>query len=268
MHDACSTGSSRRSKPSARKRGRHGACKPSSNGNAGAIQAARDAGHVPGFLFFPSNLLLLSLMLHLPRLHASLLPAGVDEFRDLPDPVVKLPGCVPVHGADLLQILQDRTSDAYRWMLHHGEKYRDAKGILVNTFHAVEPGAVDALCAAPDIPPVYPIGPVTRQMDTADDEDDATGCVAWLDAQPDGSVLFVSLGSGGAIPVAQTRELARGLEASGHRFLWVVRRPPTPSVDDQVNNSNPGESYYDGGGSRNDDPLRILPPGFIDRNKE
>ncbi|GJN18986.1 hypothetical protein PR202_gb06211 [Eleusine coracana subsp. coracana] len=244
MHDACSTGSSRRSKPSARKRGRHGACKPSSNGNAGAIQAARDAGHVPGFLFFPSNLLLLSLMLHLPRLHASLLPAGVDEFRDLPDPVVKqAPGCVPVHGADLLQILQDRTSDAYRWMLHHGEKYRATRRAYSSTR------------STPSSPaPWMPY--------------DATGCVAWLDAQPDGSVLFVSLGSGGAIPVAQTRELARGLEASGHRFLWVVRSPPTPSVDDQVNNSNPGESYYDGGGSRNDDPLRILPPGFIDRNKE
>ncbi|KAK3156001.1 hypothetical protein QOZ80_2AG0101500 [Eleusine coracana subsp. coracana] len=236
---------------------------------ADTLQAARDAGGVPGFLFFPSNLLMLSLMLHLPRLHAAL-PAGL-EFRDLPDPVT-LPGCVPVPGADLLQPLQDRASDAYRWMLHHAGKYRDAKGILVNTFDAAEPGAAAVFRDdEPWRPPVYPVGPVTRQ--TGNDGDDATGCVAWLDAQPDGSVLFVSLGSGGALPLAQTRELARGLEASGHRFLWVVRSPPpTPSADDQVDNnsSNPGESYYDGGGSRNgdDDPLRFLPPGFVDRTKE
>ncbi|RCV05506.1 hypothetical protein SETIT_1G089800v2 [Setaria italica] len=224
---------------------------------ADTLRAARDA-RVPGYLFFPSNLLMLSLMLHLPRLDADL---AAGEFRDQPEPL-RLPGCVPVPGADLLQPLQDRASDAYRWMVHHGERYRDAAGILVNTFDAVEPGAAAVLRRPePWRPPVYPVGPVIRQHAAGSSPAaDTTGCMDWLDAQPERSVLFVSFGSGGALSTAQTEELARGLELSGHRFLWVVRSPTDGG------GANPGESYYDGSRSK-DDPLSFLPPGFVERTK-
>ncbi|CAM0946933.1 unnamed protein product [Alopecurus aequalis] len=219
---------------------------------ADTLPAARAAG-VPGYLFFPSNLLMLSVMLHLPRLDAEL----DGEFRDLPEPV-RLPGCVAVPGADVLQPLQDRKSDAYRWMLHHGERYRDADGILVNTFDAIEPGAAAVLRQQePWRPLVYPVGPVIRRAEVGDD---ATGCIEWLDAQPDRSVLFVSFGSGGALPAAQMNELARGLELSGQRFLWVVRSPTDSGAD-------PGANYYDGSKSK-DYPLQFLPSGFLERTKE
>uniref|UniRef100_A0ACD5TCM5 Uncharacterized protein n=1 Tax=Avena sativa TaxID=4498 RepID=A0ACD5TCM5_AVESA len=219
---------------------------------ADTLPAARAAG-VPGYLFFPSNLLMLSVMLHLPRLDAEI----EGEFRDLREPV-RLPGCVAVPGADILGPLQDRSSDAYRWMLHHGERYRDADGILVNTFDAIEPGAAAVLRRQePWRPPVYPVGPVIRRPD---DGEDATGCMEWLDAQPDRSVLFVSFGSGGALPAAQMDELARGLELSGQRFLWVVRSPTDSGAD-------PGANYYDGSKSK-DYPLRFLPFGFLERTKE
>lgn len=219
---------------------------------ADTLPAARAAG-VPGYLFFPSNLLMLSLMLHLPRLDAEM----DGEFRDLPEPV-RLPGCVAVPGPEILQPLQDRTSDAYRWMRHHGERYRDADGILVNTFDAIEPGAAAVLRGREAWrPPVYPVGPVIRRPD---DGEDATGCMEWLDAQPDRSVLFISFGSGGALPAAQMDELARGLELSGQRFLWVVRSP-TDRGDD------PGANYYDGSKSK-DYPLQFLPLGFLERTKE
>ncbi|CAL5024048.1 unnamed protein product [Urochloa decumbens] len=233
---------------------------------AATLRAARDAGGVPGFLFFPSNLLMLSLMLHLPRLDADL---GAGEFRDLPEPV-RLPGCVPVPGADILQPLQDRASDAYRWMVRHGERYRDAPaGILVNTFDAAEPAAAAALRSPePWRPPVYPIGPVIRHHHpaAAAAADDATGCLGWLNAQPEGSVLFVSFGSGGALSLAQTRELARGLELAGHRFLWVVRAP-TNAAAAAADGDNPGESYYDGCRSKAGDPVGFLPAGFMERTK-
>ncbi|CAL4890045.1 unnamed protein product [Urochloa decumbens] len=234
---------------------------------AATLRAARDAGGVPGFLFFPSNLLMLSLMLHLPRLDAGDDLAAAGEFRHLPDPV-RLPGCVPVPGADILQPLQDRSSDAYRWMVRHGERYRDAPaGILVNTFDAAEPATAAALrCPEPWRPPVYPIGPVIRQHHpAAAGGEDATGCIGWLDAQPEGSVLFVSFGSGGALSLAQTRELARGLELAGHRFLWVVRAPTDGGA--AAGGDNPGESYYDGSRSKAGDPLGYLPVGFVERTK-
>ncbi|KAM0921259.1 hypothetical protein ACQ4PT_007131 [Festuca glaucescens] len=220
---------------------------------ADTLRAARAAG-VPGYLFFPSNLLMLSLMLHLPRLDAE----TDGEFRDLPEPVSWLPGCVAVPGADILQPLQDRTSDAYRWMLHHGERYRDEDGILVNTFDAIEPGAAAVLGRHEAWrPPVYPVGPVIRRPDEGED---ATGCMEWLDEQPNRSVLFISFGSGGALPAAQMGELARGLELSGQRFLWVVRSPTDSAAD-------PGANYYDGAKSK-DYPLQFLPFGFLERTKE
>jgi len=65
----------------------------------------------------------------------------------------------------------------------------------VNTFDAVEPGAAAVLRQPePWRPPVYPIGPLTRPAAAAA----ATGCIDWLDAQPERSVLFVSFGSGGS----------------------------------------------------------------------
>ncbi|OAY71013.1 hydroquinone glucosyltransferase [Ananas comosus] len=217
---------------------------------ADTLDAAREVG-VPGYLFFPSNLHLLSLLLHLPSLDAS----TTCEFRDLPGPV-ELPGCVPIPGSEILDPLQDRSNECYRWMVHHGARYREARGILVNTFEAIEPGPAAALRAEdPARPPVYPVGPLVQSADPAGP--DPAGCVAWLDEQPPGSVLFVSFGSGGTLTTEQMRELALGLEMSSQRFLWVVRSP-----------SDKGEvsaAYYDA--ESKGDPFAYLPEGFAERTK-
>jgi len=52
----------------------------------------------------------------------------------------------------------------------------------------------------------------------------------WLDAQPTGSVVYLSFGSIHSLKEEQVRELAHGLEASGQRFLWVIRPPEAPHV--------------------------------------
>lgn len=92
---------------------------------------------MPGYLFFRSKF---PSCFHLPRLDAYV----EGQFRDLSEPV-RLPGCVPVPAADILQPLQDRANDAYRWIVHHVERHREADGILVNTFDAIEPNAVAVL---------------------------------------------------------------------------------------------------------------------------
>lgn len=78
----------------------------------------------------------------------------------------------------------------------------------------------------------------------------------WLDEQPNGSVLFISFGSGGALSHKQFLELAHGLEMSEQRFLWVIRSPNdkiTTATYFSIQNQN--------------DPISYLPQGFIERTK-
>ena len=52
----------------------------------------------------------------------------------------------------------------------------------------------------------------------------------WLDAQPDSSVLYISFGTIFSPQAEQVLELAHGLEASGQRFLWIIRLPDVPHI--------------------------------------
>ncbi|OEL22522.1 UDP-glycosyltransferase 83A1 [Dichanthelium oligosanthes] len=54
-----------------------------------------------------------------------------------------------------------------------------------------------------------------------------TRCLQWLDAQPDGSVVYMAFGSFTVFDPRQFEELALGLELIGQPFLWVVR-PDSP----------------------------------------
>ncbi|KAK1289761.1 Crocetin glucosyltransferase 3 [Acorus calamus] len=50
-------------------------------------------------------------------------------------------------------------------------------------------------------------------------------CLEWLDAHPPNSVLYISFGSQNTISARQMMELAKGIEASGKAFIWVIRPP-------------------------------------------
>jgi len=166
---------------------------------------------------------------------------------------VNIPGCIPVHGRDLLDPVQDRKNEAYKWVLHHAKRYREAEGIIENSFAELEPGAWSELQKEqPGRPPVYAVGPLVR-MEPGPVESE---CLRWLDEQPPGSVLFVSFGSGGTLTSAQINELAHGLEASEQRFLWVLKSP-----NDDVANA----SYFNAESAA--DPFYFLPEGFVERTK-
>jgi hypothetical protein len=60
-----------------------------------------------------------------------------------------------------------------------------------------------------------------RETGEAAKEQGSSSCyMAWLDRQP---VVYVSFGSRKALATDQIREIAAGLEATGHRFLPTVR---------------------------------------------
>uniref|UniRef100_A0A0A9FQ33 Glycosyltransferase n=1 Tax=Arundo donax TaxID=35708 RepID=A0A0A9FQ33_ARUDO len=88
--------------------------------------------------------------------------------------------------------------------------------VLVNTFDELEHAAVEAFSA---LLPILPVGPL---FDPGSDGGHDC-CMAWLDAQPPQSVVFVAFGSLMKISGDEMEELAAGLAATGRPFLWVVR---------------------------------------------
>ncbi|KAF7809513.1 hydroquinone glucosyltransferase-like [Senna tora] len=206
------------------------------------------------FVYFASPAMTLSLLLHMPKLDEMI--SG--EFRDQSEPIL-IPGCVPLHGRDLPDPVQERSSQAYEQFLQLGKRLYNVDGILLNSFMEMEEGPIKALTqegggnsnTSTNNPPVYPVGPITYNGSKQEDLE----CLRWLDKQPSKSVLYVSFGSGGTLSQHQINELALGLELSEKKFLWVLRAP-----------SNIASSAYLG--SKNEDPLEFLPQGFLERTKE
>ncbi|XP_023539566.1 hydroquinone glucosyltransferase-like [Cucurbita pepo subsp. pepo] len=206
--------------------------------------------NVPRYLFFPPSAMSLSFAFQLPSLDQ--IVAG--EFRDHPE-LIPIPGCIPIHGKDLLEPAQDREDDAYKLLLHNCKRYRLADAVFLNSFPELEPEAMKYLQEEEaGKPPVYPVGPLVRN-DCSENENRAE-CLKWLDEQPNGSVLFVSFGSGGTLSSAQINELALGLEMSEQRFLWVVRKP-----NDEAANA----TFFSD--QKEKEASRFLPEGFMERTK-
>ncbi|CAL5378292.1 unnamed protein product [Camellia sinensis] len=104
-----------------------------------AVDVAKEFGVLP-YLFFPSSAMSLLFCLHLPKIDETV----TGEYRDLPEPI-QLPGCVPVHGTDLPNPVQDRSNKAYKGLIESLKRYGLAEGIIVNTFVDMEDGAIKAL---------------------------------------------------------------------------------------------------------------------------
>ena len=132
----------------------------------------------------------------------------------------------------------------------------ETNGIMVNTIAELEPSVLAAItggrCTRGVWPPtVYTIGPVVA---IATRIQLVNECLRWLDSQPTASVLFLCFGGGGGyFSTHQVHEIARGLERSGHRFLWVLRGQPEPPGSKLPTDANLAE---------------LLPAGFLEKTKE
>ncbi|KAL2336872.1 hypothetical protein Fmac_011318 [Flemingia macrophylla] len=197
------------------------------------------------YIYFPTSSMTLSLFLHLPTLHQQV-PCAYRDHKE----AIQLPGCVPIQGRDLPEHFHNRSSLAYDLLLRRCERLSLAQGFLVNSFSELEQGSERALQEYTNR--VYLVGPVIQTGSSSDPKE--SECVRWLEKQRPNSVLYLSFGSGGTLSQQQLSELAFGLELSGHNFLWVLRVP----------NDTPDAAYVVGS---NDDPLRFLPDGFLERTQ-
>ncbi|OEL12958.1 UDP-glycosyltransferase 87A2 [Dichanthelium oligosanthes] len=116
-----------------------------------------------------------------------------------------------------------------------------ARFVLFSSFYELEAGVIDSLMSVSPSPLMYPIGPcipymtLQEQSAMARAEEDY---FTWLDSQPAGSVLYVSLGSFLSVSHSQLAELAMGLAASHVKFLWALRGELHSSVLQLLGDSN------------------------------
>ncbi|KAL5201896.1 hypothetical protein ABZP36_036250 [Zizania latifolia] len=205
-----------------------------------AIEVARKLG-VPAYQFYPSDAGALAVDLQIPSLRA----AGSKNLGG-DGTLVELLGVPPMpasHVTDKVgQPVGEKVDKDLEVLMAEGARaMAESTGILINTFVSLEERALRALHddlrrSLPDgmvLPPVHTVGPLVDKA-SAVDESSRHECLVWLDGQPDRSVVFLCFGSiagAGVHPEQQLREIAAGLDKSGHRFLWVVRAPSTQDLD-------------------------------------
>ncbi|KAG1327720.1 UDP-glycosyltransferase 87A1-like [Cocos nucifera] len=104
-----------------------------------------------------------------------------------------------------------------------------AQCLLFTSFYELEPDLVDILKQKLPIP-IYPVGPSIPYMMAQEQpmksiyhNQEANCYMAWLDSQPRSSVLYISLGSFLPVSGQQMDEIRMGIQASGVRYLWVIR---------------------------------------------
>ncbi|CAO2142040.1 unnamed protein product [Urochloa humidicola] len=210
-----------------------------------ALDVAAELG-IPAYFFVTSAAGDLACFLNLPYLYPTL-----PSFKGMGKALVHCPGMPPIRALDMVASMQDKESDHTKVRLHQFERIAEAKGVLVNSFDWLEPRALKALGEGVCVPGrptprAFCIGPLVSDGKTGETHE----CLAWLDAQPERSVVFLCFGSRGAFSAAQLQEIARGLESSGHLFLWAVRSPP----EEQGRFPEP-------------DLERLLPEGFLERTR-
>ncbi|CAM0948446.1 unnamed protein product [Alopecurus aequalis] len=150
------------------------------------------------------------------------------------DSITYIPGVTEIEPHELMSYLQetDTTSVMHRIIFKAFQDVRSADYILCNTVEELEPSTIAALRA---VKPFYAVGPIF--LDRSSYNTVATSmwaesdCSDWLDAQPAGSVLYISFGSNAQITTRELHEIAGGVLASGSRFLWVMHSHMVSSED-------------------------------------
>ncbi|XP_043690508.1 UDP-glycosyltransferase 88F3-like [Telopea speciosissima] len=190
----------------------------------------------------------LSVFLYLPTIHNQ----TDKSLRELGNTNLDIPGLPIIRAAQMPQALHDRNNEFYDDMLDLSIHLTKSRGIISNTFEALEPRVIEAVTQ--QMPAFFCIGPLVVEPIHKSNELD---CLKWLDAQPSRSVVFLSFGSRGVFPGKQIAEIAAGLERSGQRFLWVVRSPPSDS--DKRSSLSATDDF---------DLDAVMPEGFLDRTRD
>ncbi|XP_031268593.1 anthocyanidin 3-O-glucosyltransferase 2-like [Pistacia vera] len=211
---------------------------------------------VPSYLSSPSSAAAVGLLLYLPTRHDRV----GREIEEFDGDLVIASYVNPVPSSGLPDVLLNKHG-GYTTFMNHGRRFKETKGIIVNTFEELESHAVKSLKNDFDhMPPVYTVGPMIDLKSESDklvlDVTERDKILKWLDNRPDSSVVFLCFGSQGSFGEEQAKQIAVGLEQSGVRFLWSIRKPPPK---DKIKRPNDYKS---------DHLQEVLPNGFLERTKK
>lgn len=146
------------------------------------------------------------------------------EFFDCGD---QIPGISSTDLPDLGEVFKGNDPKVIKLALECISWVPKAQYLLFTSVYELEPQIFDSLQA--EFPfPVYPIGPAIPYLElehkcSVSAADNSIDYLKWLDSQPRGSVLYISLGSFLSVSSTQMDEIAAGLRNSGIRYLWVAR---------------------------------------------
>ncbi|XP_017239137.1 7-deoxyloganetic acid glucosyltransferase-like [Daucus carota subsp. sativus] len=143
-----------------------------------------------------------------------------------------------LRGRDLPSFfrISDLNHPIIQFILKEIQEIPRSQGLLLNTSENIDGpiiSQISTLC-----PNIYNIGPLhslhksillsaqKASSHTSSSNslwEDDKSCMTWLDAQPQKSVIYVSIGSIAVMTVDQLMELWHGIVNSGKRFLWALR---------------------------------------------
>lgn len=200
------------------------------------VQDVANKFHIPRVLFWTSNAtrLYLGMLAVAGKVHPE--AVELDELES---------GALQVGKREILQSYYMEDPEDMKTslkMIYH--RLEEASHILLDSCQELEASFIPMLLpnvsyVGPCLPPgIDKPGVTDHEILRADLYEENLECLRWLDEQDEGSVLFISFGSVAFFPPSQIKEIAKGIEASNERFLWVAR-------PDRHSNSDFPEGFED-----------------------
>ncbi|WCJ29231.1 UDP-Glycosyltransferase superfamily protein [Euphorbia peplus] len=174
---------------------------------------------IPSFIYSISCTTFLNLMLYLSSRHEMSIPD-----LSLSDLEMSIPGFVNLVPPRVFPQGVFNMDGGYDAFMQIGKGFKNCKGVVYNSFYELEPYGIES-CKKGNIK-VYPVGPMLNMNAHPNPETDRGKwdmIMKWLDDQAESSVVYLCFGSAGTFDVDQVKEIALGLEHSGHKFLWSMR---------------------------------------------
>ncbi|KAI3706711.1 hypothetical protein L6452_24637 [Arctium lappa] len=213
------------------------------------VDVANEFG-APTYTYFTSGAAILGLLFYLQTKRDEE-DHDVTELKKDSESELSIPSYInPVPVKVLPDAVFDKEGGS-KMFLDLPKRFRQTKGIIVNSFHELESHGIEFLSGDDDIPPVFPVGPILNLKNTMSNDNKTDDIMTWLNEQPERSVVFMCFGSMGSFPEKQIKEMAAAIERSGQRFLWSLRRPTSKEKI---------ESHKE-----YEDPDEVLPEGFLER---